>query len=100
MPKYKQKPRIALTVPDDLNKLLDELADYQKVPKTKIILDFLIAVQPHLESMLGAFKAIDKDKANALDVVKSFGDESVLLATRGTADLAESVHKFKSKSQQ
>lgn len=98
MPKYKQKPRIALTVPDDLNQLLDELSEYQKIPKTRIILDLLIEVQPHLENMLKAFKAIDQDKANAVNVVKSFGDETLLIATKQTACLAEDIHNFKSKN--
>ena len=35
----KQNPRIALTVPTDLNDTLQRLADLQGVPKTKIILE-------------------------------------------------------------
>ena len=36
-----QRPRVALTLPDDLNVLLDQVSDYQGTPKTKLITEIL-----------------------------------------------------------
>ena len=41
-----QKPRIALTVPDDLNELLDNLSELMGKPKSTFIVEFLIDAQP------------------------------------------------------
>ena len=37
-----QRPRVALTLPDDLNAILDQVSDYQGTPKTKLITDILL----------------------------------------------------------
>ena len=80
----KQNPRIALTVPNDLNEVLQRLSDLQGVPKTKIILELLTAYQPILEETVNALDKIHKDKENAQNIVKEYGqnlllDASVLL---------------------
>ena len=36
-----QKKRIALTVPDDMDAILDRLSDLTKLPKTKLIMEML-----------------------------------------------------------
>lgn len=63
-----QKPRIALTVDDDLNALLDELSTLTKTPKTRIIVDMLKDAQPHLQEIVIALRAVE-DKKNSKDAV-------------------------------
>ena len=41
----KQNPRIALTVPNDLNYVLQRLSDLQGIPKTRIILNIVTGKQ-------------------------------------------------------
>ena len=59
-----QKPRIALTVPDDLNELLDNLSELMGKPKSTFIVEFLIDAQPLFSSftiqsiMLKKFKTV------------------------------------------
>lgn len=76
-----QNPRIALTVPKDLNDVLQRLSDLQGVPKTKIILELLTAYQPILEETLNALDKIHKDKENAQNIVKEFGQNLLLDAS-------------------
>ena len=76
-----QNPRIALTVPKDLNDTLQRLSDLQGVPKTKIILELLTAYQPILEETLNALDKIHKDKENAQQIAKEFGQNLLLDAS-------------------
>lgn len=76
-----QNPRIALTVPKDLNDTLQRLSDLQGVPKTKIILELLTTYQPILEETLNALDKIHKDKENAQQIVKEFGQNLLLDAS-------------------
>ena len=46
-----QKPRIALTVPDDLNELLDNLSELMGKPKSTFIVEFLIDAQPLFQEL-------------------------------------------------
>ena len=36
-----RKPRVALTMPDDLNALFDRISDLNGTPKTKLIVELL-----------------------------------------------------------
>lgn len=81
-----QKPRVALTLPDDLNAVFERLSKKQGIPKTKIILELLTAYQPILEETLEALEKIEKDKDNAKQIAKEFGqnmllDANVMLGT-------------------
>lgn len=69
-----RKPRIALTVPDDLNELLDELSELNDIPKSKFIIELLVQMQPILESQRDAL----------LSVKKGVSPEQALLALLGT----------------
>ena len=44
-----QKPRIALTVDNDLNDLLQDLSVLMKTPKSTLITDILVDVTPMLK---------------------------------------------------
>ena len=44
-----RKPRVALTVPDDLNALFDRISDLNGTPKTKLMIELLEAYKPVLD---------------------------------------------------
>lgn len=46
-----KKARINLTVEDDMNQLLDELAILTGVPKTRLVMDFITDLKPVLLDM-------------------------------------------------
>ena len=75
-----QKPRVALTLPDDLNAVFERIAALQGVPKTKVILELLVAYQPVLEQTLYALEKIEQDKENAQKIAKEFGQNLLLEA--------------------
>jgi hypothetical protein len=89
-----QNPRIALTVPKDLNDTLQRLSDLQGVPKTKIILELLMAYHPILEETLNALDKIHKDKENAQQIAKNFASEMLLEATSMVGDFSKEVKKL------
>lgn len=87
----KQNPRVALTVPKDLNDTLQRLADLQDVPKTRIILDLLIEQKPVLDAIVEALEKIHTDKANALNIAKEFAQNMLLDANSKLGDISKEV---------
>lgn len=87
----KQNPRIALTVPDDLNNVLQRLSDLQGVPKTKIILELLTSFKPILEETANALDKIHKDKENAQNIAKEFGQTLLLDASETLGNISKEV---------
>lgn len=86
-----RKPRVALTLPDDLNDLFDRIGDLQGVPKTKVILELLTAYQPILEETLKALEKIEKDKENAQKIAKEFGQNLLLDANVMIGSMSKEV---------
>ena len=73
-----QKKRIALTVPDDMDAILDRLSDLTKLPKTKLIMEMLEEYLPVLDRTVKALEQIHEDKANAPLIAKQFASELIL----------------------
>jgi hypothetical protein len=94
----KQNPRVALTVPADLNDLLDKVASYQGIPKTRLITEILLECQPIFEQMLSAYKLIEENKEGTADIVKKFGAQAVVEASSKTTSLAQEVASLGVKS--
>lgn len=67
-----QNPRVALTVPKDLNATLQRLADLQGVPKTKIIVEMLEQCKPIFDQLIDALEQIQADKEKAPEIAKRF----------------------------
>lgn len=86
-----QKPRLNLTLPDDLYATIQKLADLQGVPKTRIITDLLIQHQPILEAVIAALEQINADKANSVQVTKDFAQKLLLDANVLLGDMSKEV---------
>ena len=87
-----RKPRVALTVPDDINSTLDRLSDLTGTPKTKLIIDMLEEYTPILERAITALESIQADKENAKEIAKKFAYE---MMTDGNEKLGVMAHEVK-----
>ena len=74
-----QRPRVALTMPDDLNAIFDRLSELQGIPKTKLIVELLDAYKPILNETIKALEKIEADKSNAVQIAKEFGQNVLLM---------------------
>ena len=86
-----RKPRVALTVPDDLNALFDRISDLNGMPKTKLMIELLEAYKPVLEEMLDTLEKIHADKENAQKIIKEFGQNLVMEASSILGDVSKEV---------
>jgi len=57
LPNQTQSKRVGLSVPPDLNNILEDLSELQGIPKTKVITSLLIELQPQLSLYRDALKA-------------------------------------------
>ena len=73
-----RKPRIALTVPGNIDLILERLSILTNTPKTKLILEMLEEYMPVLERTLDALEQIQADKENASSIAKQFATELLL----------------------
>lgn len=86
-----QKPRVALTMPDDLNVLFDRISELNGMPKTKLIVELLQAYKPVLIEMLDTLEKIHADKENAQKIVKEFGQNLIMEASSILGDVSKEV---------
>lgn len=89
-----RKPRVALTVPDDLNDLLDKVSDLSGTPKTKLIVEMLEQYSPVLRQVLSAMEQMKADKEKAPEIAKKFANEMLLDATSMVGDFSKEVKKL------
>ena len=89
-----RKPRVALTVPDDINSTLDRLSDLTGTPKTKLILEMLEEYLPILERTIDALEKIQADKANAPNIAKQFANDLLLEGTEKLGSIASEAKKI------
>lgn len=89
-----RKPRVALTVPDDLNDLLDKVSDLSGTPKTKLIVEMLEQYSPVLSQVLSAMEQMKADKEKAPEIAKKFANEMLLDATSMVGDFSKEVKKL------
>ena len=57
-----QKTRINLTVDDDMDGLLTELAALQGIPKTTLVYEYLEAMRPHMIEIRDAIRMVNEKK--------------------------------------
>jgi predicted DNA-binding protein len=88
-----QKPRIALTVPEDLDSVLDRLSSLTGTPKTKLIIEILEEYRPIFERAVEALELIQSDKSNAQNIAKAFVGEMLLEGSEKLGSLAAEIKK-------
>ncbi len=57
-----KKTRINLTVDDDMDQLLTELAALQGIPKTTLVYEYLEAMRPHMIDIRDAIRLVNDKK--------------------------------------
>ena len=57
-----KKTRINLSVDEDMNELLIELAALQGIPKATLVTEYLNQLRPHMEEMRDAIRMINEKK--------------------------------------
>ena len=57
-----RKPRINVTVDDDMNELIAELAALQGIPKTTLITQYLDMLRPHMVEIRDAIRMVNDKK--------------------------------------
>ncbi len=70
-----RKPRIALTVPDEINETLDRLQELTGTPKSKLIVEMLEQYVPILEQVVDTLEKIKADKENGKEIAKKFAQD-------------------------
>ena len=89
------RKRIALSVPPDMEELLDKISELTGQPKTKIILEMLEQYVPILEQMLKALEQIRDNKEDALNIAKQFASEMLLDGNQKLGQIATEVEDLK-----
>ncbi|EGJ61734.1 ribbon-helix-helix protein, CopG family [Acinetobacter baumannii] len=89
------RKRIALSVPPDMEELLDKISELTGQPKTKIILEMLEQYVPILEQMLKALEQIRDNKEDALNIAKQFASEMLLDGNQKLGQIATEVKNLK-----
>ncbi len=57
-----KKTRINLTVDEDMDNLLIELAALQGIPKTTLVYEYLEAMRPHMTEIRDAIRMVNEKK--------------------------------------
>lgn len=89
-----QKPRLNLTLPDSLNDVISELADLQGIPKTRIITDILLEIEPMLKQMSEALKAVKENKQDAVKIARDYAQNALLESNEKLGVFAQEVKKL------
>ncbi|MDW5470028.1 hypothetical protein R7J45_20570, partial [Acinetobacter baumannii] len=67
-----------LSVPPEMDEVLERLAALTNQPKTKLILEMLEEYVPVLEQAINALEQIQANKENASNIAKQFASEMLL----------------------
>lgn len=92
-----QKKRIALTVPEDVDAVLEKLSDLTGAPKTRLIMEILQEYLPIFERTVNALEQIASDKENAVDIAKKFASELLLEGNEKLGNMASEVRNLDSQ---
>ena len=57
-----KKTRVNLTVDDDLNAVLDSLAEMEGIPKATMIVNILEEMRPYFSDLLAAMQLVEQKK--------------------------------------
>ena len=90
-----QKPRIALTVPEDLNELLDNLSELMGKPKSTFIVEFLTDVQPLFQELYNSLSHAKEMKDNIPSLIRltAMANQQVGVMNSEMSDLMSQIGK-------
>ena len=57
-----RQKRVAISIDDDLNELLDTLAKFEGKPKSTLIADILCQMRPHFKELITAMELVQQKK--------------------------------------
>ncbi len=89
------RKRIALSVPPEMDDVLDRISVLTQQPKTKIILELLEEFVPVLQQTLDALEKIQENKENAVNIAKQFAHEMLLDGNQKLGQMAFEVKNLK-----
>lgn len=89
-----QKPRLNLTLPDSLNDVISDLAELQGIPKTRVITEILIEIEPMLKQTVDALKAVKENKEDALKIARDYAQTAILESNEKLGVFAQEVKKL------
>ena len=89
------RKRIALSVPPEMEEVLDKISDLTGQPKTKIILEMMEQYVPVLEQTIEALEQIRDNKENALSIVQKFAGDLLLDGNQMLGQIATEVKNLK-----
>lgn len=89
-----QKPRIAITVPDEINQTLDRLYELTGTPKSKLIVEMLEQYVPVLEQVVDTLEKIKSDKENGKEIAKNFAQNMLFDGQEMLGVLASEAKKL------
>ena len=84
-----KKPRIGLTVPPEIDSLLERLSNLTGSPKTKLIMEMLEQYHPVLASVVDALERVKANKENGREIAKNFAQTMLLDANIKLGEVAK-----------
>lgn len=89
-----KKPRIALSVPPEIDAVLDRLYQLTGTPKSKLIVEMLEQYTPVLTQVISTMEKIQADKENGKEIAKQFAAEMLLDGQEMMGSLAKEVREL------
>lgn len=89
-----KKPRIALTVPPEIDDLLERLYSLTGTPKTKIIIEMLELYSPVISTVIQGLEQVNADKENGKEIVKKFAQDMLMDSNIKLGELAKEVSQL------
>lgn len=89
-----QKPRIAITVPDEINQTLERLYELTGTPKSKLIVEMLEQYVPILDQVVDTLEKIKSDKENGKEIAKKFAQDMLFDGQEMLGVLASEAKKI------
>lgn len=90
-----EKPRLTLTVPNDLNSDIKQLSDRMGMPSSKLVIMLLEEIQPSLKIMISTYANLDRKENTAISRMKQSAVESLLKVANQHDDLTMSLFEEK-----
>lgn len=88
-----QKPRLNLTLDDELNEVITDLSRLMKIPKTRIITDLLKDILPVMKEMRNALELVEQKKSavpNLARLAASANDKTGII----NSEMAELLSQY------